>query len=190
MKKIFTLIALLYISVSMAQVSVNDELKVKNSDSTLVTKIRLKNDLITITGLPKWKFKIVSGIPTAFPNGVMIQVLTEPNKINYSEEFCEAYIKSQCAASNDKCSCEMIDDRVVFFERHLYDKEINYYYRFTYVLSNRVINIDWTTTIPLDGKEGEVVAMIDEFAEYLARNSIKISSNHFAKAPVKSIKKK
>ncbi|MCV9927930.1 hypothetical protein OIU83_09715 [Flavobacterium sp. LS1R49] len=189
MKKIFTLIAFFYIMISMAQVSVSDELKIKKSDSTLVTKIRLKNDLITITGLPNWKFKMVSGVPTAFPNGVMVQVFTEPNKINYSKEFCESYIQSQCNGLNDKCSCEKIDNRVVFFERHFSDKEINYYYRFTYVLSNRVINIDWSTKIPLDGKQDEVVAMIDEFAEFLARNAIKISSNHFDKAPVKSVKK-
>lgn len=174
----------------MAQVSVSDELKVKDSDSTLVTKIRLKNDLITITGSKKWKFKLVSGIPTAFPNGVMVQVLTDSFKINSSEEFCEAYIESQCTGSNDKCSCEMIDGRRAFFVRHFSDKEINYYYRFAYVLSNRVISIDWATIIPLDGKETEVVAMIDEFAEYFARNAIKISSNHFAKVPVKSVKKK
>lgn len=185
------LITFLCIAVTQAQVSVKEELKIVNSDSTLVTKIRLNNDLITVTGLPKWKFKIVSGTPTAFINGIMVQFLTEPNKIDYSKKFCDSYIESECTGANDKCFYEKIDNRVVFFERHFYNKEINYYYRITYVLSNRVINMDWSGTIPLDGKEGEVLAMVDEYAEYFARNIIKIASNHFSTTPVsKSVKKK
>ena len=182
MRKIYLITLLVFSVLCTAQTTIKDEVSVKDGDSIRTTKIRLGNDLVTVTSTPEWRFALVGGVPVASSSGVVLKITAVVDNIDYSNDVCEYYIQTQCNPAIDKCFYETIDNRTTLFHRRYNVDDPRYYYRITNVLPKRVVLLEWYADIPVDGNENDIKLKLDYYAEYLEKNNIEISPNYYAKA--------
>lgn len=190
MRKLYLIIAVLFSTFCLAQVSVKDEMVITGKDSVLTSKIRFGNDLVTVESTPEWKFTIVSGAAVAERKGITLKISAAKDEIDYSDATLEYYVNNECQPSIDKCFYQKIDNRTVLFQRRFSVDDPRYYYRMTNIFFKRAVLLEWYADIPVDGNEDELKKQLDEFAEYMGMHKFKISGNFFSKPTVgKTVKK-